>query len=121
MLAITILLIKTTEIITKGDNKMKNTNINKINQNIEKHNMEDIQYMSLLCKEKSDLVLKTEFGIGRYKFTKFNELQGKLVLEFKLLDDNRFKDTSSIYQNIGNICFLTIQQFISVRSDLGHA
>ena len=100
---------------------MKNTSINKINQNNEDRNLEDIRYVSMLCKEKSDLVLKTEFGIGRYKFTKFNELQGKLVLEFQLLDDNRFKDTPTIYQNIGKTCFLTIEQYISVHSYLGRA
>ena len=106
---------------------MKNTNINKnektiINQNIENtENIENIQCITMLCKEKSDLILKTEFGIGRYKFSKFNELQGKLVLEFQLLDDNRYKDTSAIYKNIGNICYLTIQQFLSVHSYLAKA
>ena len=94
---------------------MKDTNINTT------HNLEDIKYISMLCKEKKDLILKTEFGIGRYKFTKFNELQGKLVLEFQLLDDNRYKDTSSIYKNIGNTCFLTIQQYLSVYSYLAQA
>ena len=74
---------------------MKNTNIN-INSNTE-----DRKYISLLCQEQKDLILKTEYGVGRYQFTKFNELQGNLVLEFKLLDDNRYKDTSSINKNIG--------------------
>ena len=96
----------------KEDRKMKNININN-NQN---NSNEDMEYISMLCKEKTDLVLKTEFGIGRYKFTKFNELQGNVVLEFKLLDDNRYKDTASIYKHIGNICYLTIQQYLSVYS-----
>ena len=96
----------------KEERKMKNININ----NNEPNNNEDMKYISMLCKEKTDLVLKTEFGIGRYKFNKFNELQGKMVLEFKLLDDNRYKDTESIYKNIGNICYLTIHQYLSVYS-----
>ena len=100
---------------------MKNTtSINKTNQ-IKQQNIENIKYMTLLCQEKSDLILKTEFGIGRYKFTKFNELQGTLVLEFQLLDDNQYKDTTKIYQNIGNICYLTIQQYLWVYSYLARA
>ena len=96
----------------KEERKMKNINIS----NNQTNNNEDMKYISMLCKEKTDLVLKTEFGIGRYKFNKFNELQGKMVLEFKLLDDNRYKDTESIYKNIGNICYLTIRQYLSVYS-----
>ena len=40
---------------------------------------ENIKYLMLLCTEKPDLVIKTEFGTGRYRFRKFNELQGNLV------------------------------------------
>ncbi len=77
--------------------KMKNTNINNTNKT------DDIKYILMLCKEQKDLILKTEFGIGRYQFTKFNELHGNTVLEFELLEDNRYKDTSSINKNIGSI------------------
>ena len=59
---------------------MKNANINNNNS------FDDIKYISLLCEEKKDLILKTEFGIGRYEFVEFKELQGELVLEFKLPD-----------------------------------
>ena len=94
---------------------MKNANINNNNS------FDDIKYISLLCEEKKDLILKTEFGIGRYQFKKFNELQGKLVLEFQLLDDNRYKDTSKINNNIGSKCFLTVEQYLSVYSYLAQA
>ena len=70
---------------------------------------------------KTEKTLKTEFGIGRYQFTKFNELHGNTVLEFELLEDNRYKDTSSINKNIGRTCFLTIQQYLSVYSYLAQA
>ena len=40
----------------------------------------------MLCNEKADLVIKTEFGIGHYKFLKFTELKGHLVLEFNLIE-----------------------------------
>ena len=66
--------------------------------------------------ENPDVIIKTEFGIGKYKFIKFNELQGNLVLEFQLLEDNHFKDTNSINTNIGNTCFLSIHQYLYVYS-----
>jgi len=90
----------------KGD-KMRNIT-NEINVN----HKEDTRYLKLLCNEKSDVILKTEFGIGRYEFVEFKELQGELVLEFKLLDDGKYKDTNNIYKHIGNLCFLTIGQYL---------
>ena len=46
---------------------MKNININ----NNKPNNNEDMKYISMLCKEKTDLVLKTEFGTGHYRFVDF--------------------------------------------------
>ena len=33
---------------------------------------DDAKYIMMLCKEKPDIVIKTDFGIGKYKFIKFN-------------------------------------------------
>ena len=77
---------------------------------------DDAKYIMMLCKEKPDIVIKTDFGVGKYKFIKFNELQGHLVLEFELLEDNHFKDTKSINSNIGDTCFLSISQYLYVYS-----
>ena len=77
---------------------------------------EDAKYLMMLCQERPDVIIKTEFGIGKYKFVKFNELQGNLVLEFQLLEDNHFKDTNSINTNIGNTCFLSVPQYLYVYS-----
>ena len=95
-----------------------NLNINK--QNTITH-IEEVKYLTILCNEKSDLVIKTEFGIGHYKFLKFTELKGTLVLEFNLIDDVKFNDTASIYNHIGNKCFLTTEQYLSVYSYLAEA
>ena len=74
--------------------------INKTNNNISNNttlsNIEDAKYLMLLCKERSDLVIKTEYGVGHYRFFKFNQIKGNFVMEFQLLDDNSFKDTDSI-------------------------
>jgi len=75
---------------------------------------EDAKYLMMLCNENPDIIIKTDFGIGKYKFVKFNELQGNLVLEFKLLEDNKFKDTVSINSNIGSTCFLSVPQYLYV-------
>ena len=45
-------------------------NINRINND---KKMEETKYIKMLCNEKSDIILKTEFGIGRYKFVDFQE------------------------------------------------
>ena len=56
-----------------------------VNKNISK---EETKYIELLCNEKADIILKTEFGTGRYKFVEFKELRGNLMLEFRLLKDS---------------------------------
>ena len=83
-----------------------------ITNEINLDNRENTRYLKLLCNEKSDVILKTEFGIGRYDFVEFREFQGELVLEFKLLDDTKYRDTHNIHKNIGNLCFLTIGQYL---------
>ena len=92
-------------------NSHLNTNVNNI-----MHEAEDAKYLLLLCKEKPDLIIRTEFGLGKYKFVKFNELKGNLMLEFNLLEDKHFKDTNSINSNIGSTCFLSIHQYLYVYS-----
>ena len=100
---------------------MKHTsNYNSNKQNTITH-IDEVKYLTMLCNEKSDLVIKTEFGIGHYKFLKFTELKGNLVLEFNLIDETSFHDTASIYQHIGNKCFLTAVQYLSVYSYLAEA
>jgi hypothetical protein len=49
-------------------------------------------------------------------FVEFKEYDGDLVLEFKLIKDNQYKDTVNIYQNIGKCCFLTIGQYLYAYS-----
>ena len=79
------------------------------------------KYLKMLCKEKSDIILKTEFGTGRYKFVEFKELRGNLMLEFKLLKDSKYNDTKNIYEHIGSCCFLSIEQYLCSYSYYGIA
>ena len=66
-----------TKNIMKGDIEMKhntslnaNTNTNSNTNNVT-HEVEDAKYLLLLCKEKPNLIIRTEFGLGKYKFVKF--------------------------------------------------
>lgn len=89
-----------------------------VNKNITK---EETKYIELLCNEKADIILKTEFGTGRYKFVEFKELRGNLMLEFRLLKDSKYHDTKNIYEHIGGCCFLSIEQYLYSYSYCGNA
>tara|TARA_Y100000590_G_scaffold96931_1_gene110177 strand:+ start:657 stop:947 length:291 start_codon:yes stop_codon:yes gene_type:complete len=88
-------------------------NLNQIENTIPKET-EEAKYLMMLCQESPDIVIKTEFGLGKYKFVQFSELQGNLVLKFNLMNDKHFKDTTSIYANIGETCFLSISQYLYI-------
>ena len=64
-------------------------NINTIN-----NKLDETKYLKILCEQKSDIILKTEFGIGRYKFVDFQEqeLRGNLNI-----------DTKNIYNHIARV------------------
>ena len=90
-------------------------------KNINTMNSDDTKCVKMLCSENPNIVLKTEFGIGHYRFVDFKELKGDLVLEFKLLEDSHYRDTENINKHIGKLCLLTIGQFLYVHSDLAYA
>ena len=90
-------------------------------KNINTMNLDDTKCIKMLCSENPNIVLRTEFGIGHYRFVDFKELKGDLVLEFKLLKDSHYRDTENINKHIGGLCLLTIGQFLYVHSDLAFA
>jgi hypothetical protein len=104
--------------ISKNKREFIMKNINRINND---KKMEETKYIKMLCNEKSDIILKTEFGVGRYKFVDFQELQGNLMLEFKLIKDSKYHDTKNIYNHIGACCFLSIGQYLCSYSYGGEA
>ena len=81
----------------------------------------DTKYIKFLCNDNPNIIIRTEFGIGHYKFVDFKDLEGNLVLEFKLQQDRYYKDTDKINKNIGELCLLTIGQFLCVYSNLAYA
>ena len=92
-----------------------------ITRNNKNSQIDEKKYIKILCNEKSDIVLKTEFGTGRYKFVEFKELQGNVMLEFKLLKDSKYNDTKNIYEHIGECCFLSIEQYLCCYSYCANA
>lgn len=84
-------------------------------------NADDNKCIKQLCNEDPDIVLKTEFGTGHYRFVDLKKMKDGLVLEFKLLEDSKYKDTQNINNNIGEMCLLTVGQFLYVYNKLAFA
>lgn len=44
----------------------------------------DTKYIKSLCNDNPNIIIRTEFGTGHYKFVDFKDLEGNVVLEFRL-------------------------------------
>ena len=66
-----------------------------------------------LCSQSPSLLINTSCGIGKYRFNKvrYNEM-GELVLEYKLVDDDNYKDTNIIKYYIGCYYYLSATQVL---------
>ncbi len=111
-------VIKVGNVKIGGDNPIS---VQSMTNTLTKNVKETINQINQIANERADLVIKTEFGLGHYKFLKFSQLNGKLMLEFNLLDDSKYHDTASIYNHIGKTCFLTAEQYLTVYSYLAEA
>lgn len=69
-------------------------------------------YLSQICNQNPYIVLRTQCGTGRYSFQNISYRNDELVLEFKLINDDKFRDTENIAYNIGKMCFLTASQYL---------
>lgn len=81
----------------------------KINNNI-KSNHKSIKE---LCNQSPFLLINTPCGIGRYKFNKVGyDNTNELILEYELIDDDKYKDTNIIKYYIGNYYYLSATQVL---------
>ena len=71
-----------------------------------------LEYLNEVCLHSPALLIDTKCGIGRYKFNKIGYQNDQLVIEFKLLMDSANRDANNIIHNIGNKCYLTVDQFL---------
>ena len=80
--------------------------------NTMKRRLVKLDYLNEVCVQSPSLLIDTKCGVGRYKFSKFGYQNNELILEFKLLIDSNNKDLTNILYNIGNKCYLTIDQYL---------
>ena len=74
--------------------------------------IEDTECITEMCKQKPHLVLRTQCGIGKYVFTHFCYRNNRFFLEFKLVKDINYQDSDKISYNIGEVCYLTANQYL---------
>ncbi len=77
-----------------------------------KQRLMKLEYLNEVCLHSPALLIDTKCGIGRYKFNKIGYQNDQLVIEFKLLMDSANRDINTIIHNIGNKCYLTVDQFL---------
>ena len=77
-----------------------------------KNRLMKLEYLNEVCVHSPSLLIDTKCGIARYKFNKIGYRDNKLLIEFKLLTDSNNNDVTTILHNIGNKCYLTVDQFL---------
>ena len=70
------------------------------------------EFLQEICKETPQITIGTQCGIGMYEFKCIGYRNNELVLEFKLVMDNRRSDCERIAYNLGNRCVLTAAQYL---------
>ena len=70
------------------------------------------EYLQEICKETPQITIGTQCGIGMYEFKCIGYRNNELVLEFKLVMDNRRSDCERIAYNLGDRCVLTAAQYL---------
>ena len=78
-------------------------------------------YLSQICNQNPYIILSTQCGTGRYSFQNISYNNEELVLEFKLIKDDKYGDTENIAYNIGEMCFLTASQYLYAFEYQAHA
>ena len=70
------------------------------------------EYLQEICKETPQITIGTQCGVGMYEFKSIGYRDHELVLEFKLVMDNKRTDCERIAYNIGDRCVLTAAQYL---------
>jgi len=75
-------------------------------------NLKNAQYLDEVCKLLPILLIKTQFGIGRYIFEKLAYNNDELVLIFKLSNDNKSVISYKITYYLGNQFLVSADQYL---------
>ena len=70
------------------------------------------EYLQEICKTTPKITIGTQCGVGMYEFKSIGYRDNELVLEFKLVMDNKRSDCERIAYNLGNRCVLTAAQYL---------
>ena len=66
-----------------------------------------------LCNQSPFLLINTPCGVGRYKFNRIGyNNRDEIILEYKLINDDKYKDTNLIEHNIGKYYYLSATQVL---------
>ena len=80
----------------------------KVNENNKKHNS-----IKSLCNQSPYLIINTPCGVGRYKFNRIGyNNNDQLILEYRLINDEKYKDSNVIKHNIGKYYYLSATQVL---------
>ena len=87
--------------------------MNKITQNSKNNLGSNHNSIKELCNQSPFLIIKTSCGVGRYKFNSIGyDNKDELVLEYKLINDNKYSDTNLIKHNMGKFYYLSATQVL---------
>ena len=68
-------------------------------------------FFKKLCRDSPFLVINTACGVGKYKFNKIGyDNKDKMVLEYILVNDNKYSDSKTILHNLGKFYYLSATQ-----------
>ena len=70
------------------------------------------EYLQEICSATPQITIGTQCGVGMYEFKSIGYRDNELVLEFKLVMDNKRSDCERIAYNLGNRCVLTAAQYL---------
>ena len=70
------------------------------------------EYLQEICKETPQITIGTQCGVGMYEFRSIGYRDNELILEFKLIMDNKKSDCERIAYNLGDRCVLTAAQYL---------
>ena len=70
------------------------------------------EYLQAICKQTPQITIGTQCGVGMYEFRSIGYRDNELVLELKLIMDNKRSDCERIAYNLGDRCVLTAAQYL---------
>ena len=87
--------------------------MNKISRKINDSSSSSHRSIKALCNQSPFLIINTPCGVGRYKFNRIGyNNKDEIVLEYKLVNDSKYKNNHIIKHNIGEYYYLSATQVL---------